>query len=352
MSGPVDLVFEGGGVKGVGLAGAYAALEEENWEPECVAGTSAGAITAALIAAGYTAGELREEVLGMHFREFKDEAWEDRIPLIGKEISILRDYGIYEGRRFLQWMTEKLDRKGVRTFGDLKPTGSDDPKRAFRLQVIASDVSRHEMLVLPRDAHKIGSTPDTLSIAYAVRMSMSIPIFFEPVNHSNDSTGEEHLIVDGGMLSNFPVWLFDAEDRPRFPTFGLLLVEPPTRTSVADRLSGAPGQVSRSHSIIEYLKTIAQTLTEAHDRMHVEEADFARTIAIPTLGVRTTDFDLTRERATELYDSGYDAVKAFLSSFDFEQYIAAFRSGATAPSRRQNLVAAMQEAASAAPPAS
>ena len=344
MSGPVDLIFEGGGVKGVGLAGAYAALEEEAWEPQCVAGTSAGAIIAALVAAGYTGAELREEVLGLQFREFKDEGWEDRLPVIGKEISVLRDFGVYEGRRFLEWMTEKLDRKGVRTFGDLQPTGSDDPKRAFRLQVIASDVTLHAMLVLPRDAEKIGSTPKTLSIAYAVRMSMSIPIFFEPVNHSNDSTGVEHLIVDGGMLSNFPVWLFDAEERPRFPTFGLLLVESPTRTSVADRLSGTPGAVSRSSSIIEYLKAIAQTLMEAHDRMHVDEAQFARTIPIPTLGVRTTDFDLSRERALELYGSGYDAAKAFLESFDFEAYIAAFRSDDPAPTRRENLIAAMQRA--------
>jgi NTE family protein len=344
VSGPVDLIFEGGGVKGVGLAGAYAALEEEAWEPQCVAGTSAGAIIAALVAAGYTGTELREEVLGLQFREFKDEGWEDRLPVIGKEISVLRDFGVYEGRRFLEWMTEKLDRKGVRTFGDLEPTGSDDPKRAFRLQVIASDVTQHEMLVLPRDAEKIGSTPTTLSIAYAVRMSMSIPIFFEPVNHSNDSTGVEHLIVDGGMLSNFPVWLFDAEERPRFPTFGLLLVESPARTSVADRLSGTPGAVSRSNSIIEYLKAIAQTLMEAHDRMHVDEAQFARTVPIPTLGVRTTDFELSRERALELYGSGYDAAKAFLESFDFEAYIAAFRSDDPAPTRRENLIAAMQRA--------
>jgi NTE family protein len=201
------------------------------------------------------------------------------------------------------------------------------------------------MLVLPRDAEKLGSSADRLSVAYAVRMSMSIPIFFEPVNHSNDSTGEEHMIVDGGMLSNFPVWLFDAEERPRFPTFGMMLVEPPSRTSVADRLSGAPGQVTRSHSIIEYLKSIAQTLMEAHDRMHIDEADFARTIAIPTLGVRTTDFDLTRERSLDLYQSGYDAAKKFLDSFEFEDYVAAFRSDGTAPSRRESVVAAMQKAA-------
>jgi NTE family protein len=107
MSGPVDLVFEGGGVKGVGLAGAYAALEEEGWEPQCVAGASAGAITATLVAAGYSGAELREEVLALQFREFKDEGCEDRIPSIGRQMWILRDYGVYEGRRFLEWMTEK-----------------------------------------------------------------------------------------------------------------------------------------------------------------------------------------------------------------------------------------------------
>lgn len=347
MSGPVDLVFEGGGVKGIGLAGAYAALEEDGWEPQCVAGASAGAITAALVAAGYTGDELREEVLALQFGEFKDEGWEDRVPVIGKQMSVLLDFGVYEGQRFLQWMTEKLDRKGVRTFGDLEPTGSDDPRRGFRLQVIVSDVSRHEMLVLPRDAEKIGSTPATLSIAYAVRMSMSIPIFFEPVRHSNDSTGVEHLIVDGGMLSNFPVWLFDAAQRPRFPTFGLLLVESAARTSVADRLDAVA--VSRSQSIIDYLKALAQTLMEAHDRMHVAEAEFARTIPIPTLGVRTTDFDLSRDRALELYASGYDAANAFLGSFDFENYIAAFRSGDPAPTRRENLVAAMRQASDEPP---
>ena len=337
-------MFEGGGVKGVGLAGAYAALEDAEWEPQCVAGTSAGAITAALVAAGYKGAELRDEVLGLNFRQFKDQGWEDRVPVIGREISILHDFGVYEGRRFLDWMTEKLAAKGVHTFGDLPETGSDDEKRRFRLQVVASDVTKREMLVLPRDAARIGSTPETLSVAYAVRMSMSIPIFFEPVNHSNDATGVEHLIVDGGMLSNFPVWLFDAEDQPRFPTFGLLLVEGPPRTSVADRLDVTPGS-SRSHSVIEYLKAIAQTLMEAHDRMHVDEADYARTIGIPTLGVRTTDFDLSRERAQELYQSGYDATQKFLETFDFEAYKAAFRSDKPAPTRRENLVAALRRVA-------
>ena len=92
-----DLVCEGGGVKGIGLAGAYAGLEEAGYAPKRVAGTSAGAITAALIAAGYTSAELKEIVLSLDFRQFEDKGWEDRIPLLGTPLSVLLEAGVYEG---------------------------------------------------------------------------------------------------------------------------------------------------------------------------------------------------------------------------------------------------------------
>jgi NTE family protein len=92
----MDLVFEGGGVKGIALAGAYSVLEEEGYEPQNMAGASAGAIVAALIAVGYTSDELKEIISKLDYDQFKDEALEDRFPL-GKALSILRDLGIYEG---------------------------------------------------------------------------------------------------------------------------------------------------------------------------------------------------------------------------------------------------------------
>src|SRR4051812_71346 len=89
-----DLVFEGGGVKGIGLAGAFAALQQRGFAPKSVAGTSAGAITAALVAAGYSSAELDEVLLKIPFAEFKDEGWEDRLPLIGRGVSVLLERGI------------------------------------------------------------------------------------------------------------------------------------------------------------------------------------------------------------------------------------------------------------------
>src|SRR5215212_3215081 len=116
---PVDLVFEGGGIKGIGLAGAYKVLEERGYQPEIMAGASAGAIVAALLAAGYSADELYDIMGNLKFNEFKDEAWEDRVPLLPWMTSVLKDQGIYEGQAFFEWIRSLLDDKGIRKFRDL-----------------------------------------------------------------------------------------------------------------------------------------------------------------------------------------------------------------------------------------
>jgi NTE family protein len=333
-----DLVFEGGGVKGIGLAGAYAAIEQRGFAHKSVAGTSAGAITAALVAAGYRSAELDEIVLGLPFADFKDEGWEDRVPLVGKTLSLVLEHGIYEGKFFREWMAEKLAARGVTKFGQIVDEEAELPENRWRLKVIASDVTCRRMLVLPQDAEHLGIEPDEMEIADAVRMSMSIPLFFEPVVHRNELTGEDHLIVDGGMLSNFPVWLFDCRDRdPRWPTFGLRLVEPEARKPIGHRLRGEEYGARRG-SLLDYFKGLAMTMMEAHDRLYMDQATFARTIAIPTLGVGTTEFEITPERVRALHDSGHKAASQFLDRWDFATYIEEFRRGKER-SRREDLLA-------------
>jgi NTE family protein len=330
-SGPLqaDLVFEGGGVKGIGLAGAYRALSDHEYQAQCVAGTSAGAIMAALVAAGYTDAELEQIVLHqMDFTKFEDQTFLDRFGAIGDIAQFFRSRGMHSGNYFLGWIRELLTAKGVTKFGDLRNEGETDPKRKYRLQVIASDLSAHSMLVLPDAAQKIGSDPDQLEVAEAIRMSMSIPVFFEPVavNH--------HVIVDGGLLSNFPVWLFDTPPgtTPAFPTFGLLLVAPDqTQPLVPTPPQGAA--LKPIGSDIDFLKAIAETMMEAHDRFYVEQANYARTIPIPTMGVRTTEFDIPPDKARALFESGRTAAEQFLASWDFEEYKRRFRSGATVTRR-------------------
>jgi NTE family protein len=345
-----DLVFEGGGVKGIGLAGALATLEDRGYRPQNVAGTSAGSISAALLAAGYSAAELREIIMNLDYRQFQDKGWEDKVPLIERSLSLLLDLGIYEGNFFYNWIRERLEAKNVRTFADLvHPDYAEDPRFRHRLQVVVSDVTTHELLVLPRDAAKLGIEPDDLDVALAVRMSMSIPVFFEPVRFENPTTGQTHVIVDGGMLSNYPVWLFDCDDGtpPDWPTFGMLLVEPKPRIPVGARLPKPKHAGSGAAAVLDYVKSLAQTMMEAHDRMYVEQASYARTIPIPTLGVGTTEFDLSKERALALFDSGRWAAEKFLDKWDFDAYIATFRTGKEEHSRRESLVAEMEDVLSA-----
>jgi NTE family protein len=337
-----DLVFEGGGVKGIGLAGAYRELTDRGYSAECVAGTSAGAITAALVAAGYTGSEVEEIVLTkMHFPDFEDSSFLDHFGRAGQAAEFLKRRGMHSGDYFLDWMRQQLNAKGKTTFGDLRnPAGSDD-NRTYRLQVIASDLTARSMLVLPQDAAALGiDDPDQLEIAEAVRMSMSIPVFFEPVLFTNPKTGQEHMIVDGGLLSNYPIWLFDAPGgaAPQFPTFGMLLVAPGQQAPLLP--APAPdAELPAIGSNIDFLKVIVETMTEAHDRFYVEQANYARTIPIPTLGVKTTQFDISAQRSLDLFNSGKAAAAEFLTTWDFQAYKDKFRAGAAGPSRRDTVVA-------------
>lgn len=331
-----DLVFEGGGVKGIGLAGAYRELFDRGYVPQCVAGTSAGAITAALVAVGYTGAELEQVVLHeMRFQDFEDRTFIQRAGPAGDLIEFMRTRGLHSGDYFLGWMRARLQDKGITKFGQLRDpaAGADDP-RLYRLQVIASDLSGRSMLVLPRDARTLGIDPDELEIADAVRMSMSIPVFFEPVLR-RDPAGVEHTIVDGGLLSNFPIWLFDCQNGPpSFPTFGMLLVAPGQKAPLVPG-GDVAASASPIGSDLDFVKAMAETMMEAHDRFYVDQANYARTIPINTLGVKTTEFDLTPERAQSLFQSGRDAAHEFLAHWDFDAYVARYRSGRGVSRRSQ-----------------
>ena len=152
-----DLVFEGGGVKGIGLAGAYSALCERGSSPSASPARRPGAITAALVAAGYSAQELDEILLEVPFTRFKDEAWEDRVPLVGHPLSVLLQRGIYEGRFFQAWMTRAAGGQGRAARSVSSRTRRRRSLRdRYRLKVIVSDVTHRRLLVLPDDAASLG----------------------------------------------------------------------------------------------------------------------------------------------------------------------------------------------------
>ncbi len=303
-------------------------MEERGYEPQSVAGTSAGASLAVLLGAGYTAAELRKIFLDFDFTRVQDKSWEDRIPLIGTPLSLLKDQGVYEGKALLEYVRGLLEDRNVSNFGDLVNTDAGEERHRYKAQVIASDITGRRLLVLPRDVSWLGvGDPDSFEVALAVRMSAGIPFYFEPVKFRNPVTGRKHLVVDGGVLSNFPVWLFDSRGEPRWPTFGLRLVEPEPEVPLDRRMEPAAYPPGGLGTTIDYVKNLVYTMLEAHDRLYIETSDFARTIPIPTLGVRTTDFDLSTERRLELYEAGRAAAEKFLETWSFGRYLEEFRGG-------------------------
>lgn len=317
-----DAVFEGGGMKALGLVGALSVAEERGYQWVNLAGTSAGAIVASLVAAGYTAEELYRLIRSTDFSLFRDRPLWGRIPLAGPFVSLLTGNGLYRGDAMEAWLAEQLAAKGVKVFGDLEFPPSPDPLMAesrfrFRLQVIVADISRGRMVVLPRDAHRYGLDPRRLSVAQAVRWSASLPFFFQPGRlRVGGHPGHEVYFVDGGLLSNFPVWLFDVPGRPPWPTFGFRFVDPAMQGR--RRTIGGP---------VSYAAALVSTMLEAHDARHTKEADFVRTVAIPTMGVGTTEFDLEPARAEALYRAGRQAAADFFRRWDFTAYVAKYRQG-------------------------
>lgn len=312
-----DAVFEGGGVKGIGLVGAVAVAEERGYHWSNVAGTSAGAIVAALLAAGYNAAELKKIMGELDYNRFKDASTLDKVPVVGPVTSLILEKGIYQGKFFENWMREILREKNVRTFKDLiMEEFKTDERYRFKLRVIASDISQGKMLVLPQDIAGYGIRPEDLDVAAAVRMSMSIPFFYEPVALKSDNAKQASYIVDGGVLSNFPVWLFDIQgDAPQWPTFGFKLAEPE---------EGAPRRV---RGPISLLAALFSTMMEAHDARYIKDEHFVRTIAIPTLDVKTTEFDLSPAKSETLYQSGRQAAEKFFATWDFTKYVNKYRKG-------------------------
>ncbi|MDR2712462.1 MAG: patatin-like phospholipase family protein [Clostridiales bacterium] len=318
-------IFEGGGVKGIGLAGAVYGLEQAGYSFANVGGTSAGAIVASLIAAGYSGKEIKHELENLDYRKFREKDMLDHFGAFGKVLNISMKMGIYRADYFEKWLHGLLERKGKTSFGQIRVADAGPHK--YRFQAAASDLTSQKLLVLPDDLRYFGFDPDHFSIAKAVRMSMSIPIFYEPY-HLIDSWGREHIIVDGGLLSNYPLWLLDdGRSRPQIPTFGFRF------TTREDQALGHDGQ--SISGIFDYMKALTGTLLDAHDKYYISNSkgDFQRSILIPVTvtekgkqkEVRSTDFELSKEAQKGLFINGQKAAEEFLANWDFEKWRQKYR---------------------------
>lgn len=324
-----DLVCEGGGVKGIALAGAVTALADAGYAFPRVAGSSAGAVVGCLVAALQQAGEplsrLEDVVRSVDYRRFRDVGLLGRLPVVGRGLALLVQDGLYEGRYLEQFLTGALGELGVSTFGDLRLPATDDAasglptEHAYRLVVTVSDLSRKRLARLPWDLPLYAADPDGYPVARAVRASAAIPFFFRPVRQP--TPGGEATWVDGGLLSNFPVGLFDRADSlaPRWPTFGVRLTTRPATPPSTPEVDG-PLDIG--------LAALDTLLTDQGNHYLDDACTVQRTVFVPTDGVSVVDFDLPRETQDRLYASGRAAAAQFLAGWDHAAYVRQCRSGA------------------------
>ena len=297
-----DGVFSGGGIKAIGFAGALKAAAEAGYtEWHRVAGTSAGAITAMALAVGYDAYGVKEQLDAFDFAKIADYGGAFGVGRI--ENLIVRD-ALTHGKvltRFIEQLLRAAPRPATK-FGELDG----------RLRVIGSDLAHVRMVVFPEDValYVDGDgkplDPDEFSIAEAVRISAGFPYFFPPLKLRDKVTDKEGVLVDGGVVSAYPVFLFDSP-KPKHPTWGFRLFsgfapERPTYKQI--------GGLAWPLNMVE---AILDTSMNAFDKLEMQ-AFGNRTIAIPTGDVSTLDFALSDEQKQFLYDSGYQAAKSFFAA--------------------------------------
>ena len=307
-----NLVFKGGGVKGVAYAGAIQQLNSMGLLKgiKRVAGTSAGAITAALMAMGYTPDEIEYIVLNeMDFKSFMDKSW---LPV--NLTRVVKHFGWYKGEAFKKWLGEKIKEKtgtARTTFSDLSIL-TNEKKDNFRdLYVVATNLDRQYPEIFSVEENV--NTP----IVDAVRMSMSIPLFFKSVIWNSN------VMVDGGMGYNYPIDLFDNKkyvtEAKNFEiremkgskvdvnheTLGLWLDTSAGIDNLRNRKPRPPVKIAK---LKDFASSLVDYLMEMANLAHLEDYDWNRSVLIDSLDVKATDFDSVKAKAGELVESGKKGV--------------------------------------------
>jgi NTE family protein len=325
---PVDLVLSGGGVKFIGLVGAVVALMDAGYSIKRVSGVSAGSVVAAILAAAskgaqLTGEEIKELAFSVPLHKWRDSG---PVPYLGAAWGLVRETSMYRGDEAYDWIRSELKNLGVTSFGDLVIDGDHLPAGPrYKLVVTVADLTAAQLVRLPWDYQRLyGLDPDEQLVADAVRASMAIPFFYRPVKLTG-AGGATSTLVDGGVLSNFPIDTFDRPDGkpPRWPTFGVTVLPRPSEGIGAVMPALKPLRLFEQTALLESLLT---TMLAGHDQTHLSKPWVAaRAILVESANVGVLDFDSPKGRLEELYDNGYAAAELFLSTWDWPAYLERFR---------------------------
>jgi NTE family protein len=310
-----NLIFEGGGVRGIAYLGALKVLDEKNIleNVEQVGGSSAGAITAFLIGLGYSFEEIKRIIL----EEVKVSEFRDGGGLFSKK-SFISQKGLYKGDKFYQWAQDTVAKKlgqPKATFNDLRlklieqqsqSECAHHPYRFRNIAFIGSNISTGYYEIFSCE------TSEAMPIADAVRISMSYPFFFAPFQASeNGHDPQGHYYVDGGLLKNYPIDLFDKSSlEPNLETLGFR-IDLPEEIEVLSRKKQPTAHPI--HDFVGFVHALVSTAINGETNQHKRSLDDSRTVYINTQDVQTMDLDIDKkpEKIALLIKEGEKATRDY-----------------------------------------
>jgi len=330
-----NLIFEGGGVKGIAYAGAIKVLEEKGIMSSIVrvGGTSAGAINAVLVGLGYTSAQTLDIMNKLDFNKFMD----DDLGVFRDIDRLLNEFGWHKGAFFRKWISKLIKKKTGNPDATFTEVQKQKNEKGFRdMYFIGANISTHFAEVFSHE-----HTP-RMCIADAVRISMSIPLFF-----ASHRSPRGDVYVDGGLLDNYPVKLFDRKkyvaqenlsdhvlETKYYKKHNKLLKQKGldispyvyNKETLGFRLDSEReiavfrDQSEPAHAEItdfsSYSLNLIKTIMDSQANTHLHNDDWQRTIYVDTLGVKTTDFSLTDAKKKTLVESGRKGTENYFKWFD------------------------------------
>lgn len=206
-----NLVLEGGGMKGLAYAGVFEVLDSIGITNQIthVAGSSSGAMNGLMYAIGYSGKEVRKINLNTNFNKYNQVGF----PLFGGLVRLKKLYGYYKTDRLIKDLGALMEAKGYSknmTFSDLHDA-QQAGKKVKLLYVTGANLTDQRIELFCHNTYP------SMKILDAVRISISIPMYFEAVFmkpdgslvKKKDADASTRVMVDGGILDNYPFYIFD-----------------------------------------------------------------------------------------------------------------------------------------------
>ena len=291
-----NLVFEGCGILGFAYCGVISELEKQGMLQNFkrFAGTSVGAIFAALLAANFTS----DEVIKIHKIMFFDNL-SNKYDM-ASSFNIYKNYGINSSSSIRKHINGILNTKLNQdvTMSELfKKTGKE-------LVLVSCCLNREKPVYFHH------ATFPNVKLIDAIIASLSIPLFFHPLSLTVFET--EDYFVDGGVVDNYPIWIFnniEALYQGDLSTFNREQINPLTLGLKLLGKSNISPIRKPVESVFNFTTQLINTMITQSDISSFSSSWIQQTILIPTGSIYFLNIDIKSEKIEELLKYGADAIQ-------------------------------------------